>query len=96
MIRGINKRIIEITDIESDMFEKALFFINSEYKYDDRSLEKEARRIVDTYICSDGAQYKPGYLRYSENRSKKKRIILPIFAVFTVMSILTFVMLKVF
>ena len=42
MIRGINKRIIEVNDTGSELFEKALLFVRSDSRSDDEGLKKEA------------------------------------------------------
>lgn len=77
MIRGINKRIIEVNDTGSELFEKALLFVRSDSKTDDEGLKKEAEKIVAAYVTpDDGSKYRPGYLRYTESRRKLKIIAL--------------------
>lgn len=47
MIRGINRQIIEISDTQSDYFERALLFVSPDYCDAERAvLEHEARRAL--------------------------------------------------
>lgn len=47
MIRGINRQIIEVSDTDSDYFERALFFVSPDYCDAERTvLEHEARRAL--------------------------------------------------
>lgn len=47
MIRGVNRQIIEVSDTESDYFERALFFVSPDYCDAERAvLEREARRAL--------------------------------------------------
>lgn len=72
MIRGINKRIIEINDCGSEYFEKA-FLIVKDNKASVPNLEKEADRVMQTYFPRVSTAGNQGYLR---NRSlKSKRIV---------------------
>lgn len=73
MIRGINKRIIEVNDTGSELFEKALLFVKNDSCTDEEHLKKEAERVVAAYMTDDGNTYKPGYLRYTEKKRKSKR-----------------------
>lgn len=78
MIRGINKRIIEVNDTGSELFEKALLFVKNDSCTDEEHLKKEAERVVAAYMTDEGNTYRPGYLRYTEKkrRSKKTKIII--------------------
>lgn len=50
MIKGINKRIIEIKDINSKYFSSALLFVNPvQDSSDDKKLTEEADRILSKY-----------------------------------------------
>lgn len=83
MIRGINKRIIEVNDTGSELFEKALLFVRSDSRSDDVGLKKEAEKIVAAYVTPDDANaYKPGYLRYTESKRKFKAIAFFVLSVF--------------
>ena len=47
MLRGVNKRIIEINNIEGGYFEKVLFFVNDEKKTEpDSVLSRQAEKYV--------------------------------------------------
>lgn len=49
MIKGINKRIIEVRSLKSDRFERAIFFVRDEYSEDEPSaLKKRAERFLLT------------------------------------------------
>lgn len=74
MLRGVNKRIIEVNDTGSDMFEKALFFVKSGKDISDERLEKEAHRIIGSYFASDTQKEHKGYLRYTEEKRKRRLI----------------------
>lgn len=76
MIRGINKRIIEITDTGSELFEKALFFVKSQDESSEQRLKTEAGKLVKAYLHEDSDNYHSGYLRYTESKRKKKTTIL--------------------
>ena len=72
MIRGINKRIIEVNDTGSEFFEKALFFVKSQSNLDNGRLEDEAKKVMLSYFSDETpSRSKQGYLRYSENKRKK-------------------------
>ncbi len=76
MLRGVNKRIIEINDTGSDMFEKALFIVKDCGSLSPDRLQEEARRMMSSYFTENDSPHQ-GYLRYSENKKTKrnKRII---------------------
>lgn len=46
MLRGVNKRIIEISNIEGGYFEKVLFFVNDDRKEPDSVFENQAQKHV--------------------------------------------------
>lgn len=47
MVKGVNKNIIEVHDITSEFFDKAILFVKPEYAlFDNEKLFKEARRYV--------------------------------------------------
>lgn len=47
MIRGVNKKIIEINDVEGGYFEKILFFVSDERRSEpDALLEKKAENYM--------------------------------------------------
>ena len=53
MIKGVNRRIIEVQETGSICFDKAIFFVKSEFSdQEQKVLEKEAKRIIKQYnIC---------------------------------------------
>ena len=73
MLRGVNKRIIEVNETGSDYFEKALFFVKGNADFNEATLEREAQSIMLSYF---EPQTKPagqkGYLRYTEERKQKR------------------------
>ena len=84
MIRGISKKIIEVNDTGSEMFEKALFFVKCDCSLDDKLLKNEANKIINTYFENENNnnQIKEGFLRYTERKKRNiKKIILGSFVV---------------
>lgn len=77
MIRGISKKIIEVNDTGSELFEKALLFVKSDNSLSDRELKNEADRIILSYMSENGNSYKMGYLR-KKDKQKTKNITLAI------------------
>ena len=75
MLRGVNKRIIEVNDTDSDYFEKALFFVKDDTDFDNKLLENEAKKIIHSYFEPKPRTTKIGYLRYIEEKKKKNRKI---------------------
>lgn len=86
MLRGVNKRIIEVNDTDSDYFEKALFFVKDDSDFDNKLLENEAKKIIRSYFAPQPKVTKMGYLRYTEARKKKTRKI----KIFTVAGCIAF------
>ena len=78
MVKGVNKKIIEVNNPDSIYFEKAVFYLRPEV----RTLPDEiARREIDRYITSSGLSKK--HRRIS---SETGRLI--IFSVLTAITIL--------
>lgn len=75
MLRGVNKRIIEVNDTDSDYFEKALFFVKDDTDFDNKLLENEAKKIIHSYFEPQHKTSRMGYLRYTEEKKKKTRKI---------------------
>lgn len=48
MVRGINKRVIEINETGNPYFDKAVLYMNDKGKADDGTMEEEARRYLAT------------------------------------------------
>lgn len=47
MLRGVNKKIIEISNVEGGYFEKVLFFVNDDSRLEpDSVLESQAEKYV--------------------------------------------------
>ena len=47
MVRGVSKRVVEITNTESEYFERVLLFVSVEkLSSDEKQLKKEADRLV--------------------------------------------------
>lgn len=54
MVKGINRRIVEIKETGSSYFEKAIFFVKADMPKgtSEYTLTQEASRIIDK-LCSD-------------------------------------------
>ena len=94
MIRGISKRIIEVNDTGSDIFERAVFFVKSDCNFDDNRLKNEAKEIIDTYLSSEVSRNtkREGFLRYTERKKKNiKRVILGFFVALSCILIFAFI-----
>ena len=51
MIKGVNRQIIEVHDTGCRYFERALFFVSTEYsEMQKKALQAEAERVVKTYM----------------------------------------------
>lgn len=53
MIRGINKRVIEINETGNPYFERAVLYMNenssnNKQNFDDKNMEEEAKRYLST------------------------------------------------
>ncbi len=70
MIRGINKRVIEINDIGSEYFEKALLIVRDN-KATVPNLEREADRVMQTYFPKVTPTKQVGLLRRRANLKRK-------------------------
>ena len=75
MLRGVNKRIIEINDTGSEFFEKAFFIVKNDNDLSETTLENEANRIMLTYFNRE-AQPHMGYLRYRDLKKQHIRAVL--------------------
>lgn len=71
MIRGINKRVIEINDIGSEYFEKALLIVKDN-KATVPNLEREADRVMQAYFPKRVEVGGIGYLRKKSLKRKKR------------------------
>ncbi len=89
MLKGVNRRIIEINNTESEFFERAIVFVKPNFNGLDKSvLEREADGYVKL-LYSGGA----GFLRREARKKKIKKAVLFIAAAIalTVTAILLFV-----
>ena len=73
MIRGINKRVIEVNDIGSEYFEKALLIVKDN-KATVPNLEREADRVLQTYFPKHIDVGGVGYLR-KKSLKRRKRVL---------------------
>ena len=74
MIRGVNRRVVEINECKSDVFERAIFFVRPDAKENSPSqLQKEA----DAIIASLSSQPTPQFLQ--KRRPKLSRRALWLF-----------------
>ena len=48
MVKGVNKRVIEINETGNPYFDRAVLYMNDRGKADDSSMEEEARRYLAT------------------------------------------------
>lgn len=47
MIKGVNRHMIEVSDIESSYYEKAFLIVRPEYSdYQEKALRREAKKLV--------------------------------------------------
>ena len=80
MIKGVNRRIIEVQEIGNSCFDKAIFFVKSDFcNKDERELEKEARKIVKQYNVCDLPQ--PAFkIAKKEKYARHKNIFRSVFS----------------
>lgn len=87
MLRGVNKRIIEISDTGSELFEKAFFIVKNDNDLSESSLENEANRIMLTYFNRESQQPRMGFLRYTDlKKQRRKTAIITISSILLVLS----------
>ena len=67
VIKGVNKRIIEIQNIDDGYFERAILIVSEEFtKLPQRELCKKGKEYVDNIMC---------YGIKKSNKQKNKRIL---------------------
>lgn len=78
MLKGVNKRIIEISNIENEYFYKALLFVNSDaIDKSDKKLQAEANNYISSLVTkSSVSSFRPGYLRRLRKLKKNVAIVL--------------------
>lgn len=82
MIRGVNKKLVEVNNTENKYFERVLLVVRPEFaKLKNSKLDFEAKKLVEN-ICKFG-EYNKGYLR---KKKDKKRI----FAVASIIATILF------
>ncbi len=59
MLRGTNKRAIEVVNTESDYFERIIFIVNHEKR---NTPEPELRRQAHTYMTANGPRIRRALL----------------------------------
>lgn len=70
MLKGVNKRIVEISNTNSKYFYKALLFVKPEYcDLTDKKTEAEANKYLNGIIFNE-TLIKPGYLRKRKRKIK--------------------------
>lgn len=75
MLRGVNKQIIEITNTDSNIFEKVVLYIRPEYtQTSDEKIEKKAKIFISS-LGEDKVEQRPNKRKYN---LKLKYLILPI------------------
>ena len=75
MIKGVNKQIIEINDIENEFFYKAILFVRPESSPRSHDyLNKRANEYI-LYASCDAKNTPKGFLRNRETNKKRKLII---------------------
>ena len=54
MVKGVNKTVIEISDTESEVFEKVVLYVRPQYSaLKQKELEREAKVIIKNYSFED-------------------------------------------
>lgn len=72
MVKGVNKKIIEINDTGNEIFEKVVLYIKPKYSLlSNKELKKEAEEILRNYNVED--------FNYKAEERGSKRLILFLF-----------------
>lgn len=72
MVKGINKRIVEVNVTENEVFEKAILFVRNEsVSEDDAHLNREAKDYLDDIA----GEYRSSALRDAGDERRSSRII---------------------
>ena len=93
MIRGVNKYIIEVNNIKSDYFEKAILFVKNDTTADDKRLDTEANALIKKYNLI-GKNGNIGFLRKKQIKKKKIKSIITAGIIFSLITIITIVLLR--
>lgn len=82
MIKGVNRQIIEVLETGSPCFDKAIFFVKNDFNdQDEKTLQKEAHRIIKQYNVCDLS--KTG-IQISKKEKQKRlgKFLLSVFSAF--------------
>ncbi len=61
MVRGVNKKVVEVTDLEHEYFEKAILFVKeARQEREDTVLRQEAGRYLKTLRYTPGNRKRLG------------------------------------
>ena len=97
MLRGVNKRIIEINDLENDCFYKAIFFVRPERdEKGNEKLEQEAKQIAEHTLLGGGVGVETAEITYGYLRTKRRRrriFLIAASAALLVAAIVSFILL---
>lgn len=70
MLKGVNRRIIEISNTENKYFERAIVFVKPQYNNsDEATLKREADGYISS-VCKNG----DGFLRNEAAAKKRKKL----------------------
>lgn len=82
MIKGVNRRIIEVHETGSLCFDKAIFFVKSEFsEQDEKRLQREAQRIIKQYNVCDLSKTGIEFSK-KEKQKRTKNIFLSVSSAF--------------
>jgi len=70
MIKGVNRKIIEVADTGNKYFERAILFVNPQFT-EPREVEKQARKYISTATPPSGTMTRQQIVR----ARKMKKII---------------------
>lgn len=71
MLKGVNRRIIEISNTENKYFERAIVFVKPQYNNSDEAvLKREANGYISS-VCKNG----DGFLRNEAAAKKRKKLL---------------------
>ncbi len=63
MLKGVNKQVVEVVDMENEYFEKAILFIKAEkQERDEKTIKQRAGEYVKTIRYTPRKRLSPGQL----------------------------------
>ena len=81
MVKGVNKKVIEINDTGNEVFEKVVLYINPQYSVlSNKELKREAEEILKNYSMED-------FEYISENVGSKRLVFLIFCSVIVAVSV---------